>query len=1137
MENQTQTKSILARSSPRIKRTAVDVADSGHPSTSGLWNHQNPNEQSQKRQKYTMPENRTIMKCYYKSEPQRRGYQKRMYQLWKQEYPDSQITEPRLADQRRFIIRNKVFSEVELEEIQKICKVDYHQTTAQTAAETPATLGMVEQIEPEESVELLQEFEEPALETSVEPPGTLTARQQELKDKIMAHAAANAIRQRLPTLKTVPKRHLAPLMKDVNAALSTVQITSIEQTNQFAYSAAVIVTEELGLLQPRQPQRKSIGKPKWKVRLELKIKKLRSDASNLKNMKERKLKNDKIKQYLIQKYWLNTRKIEEALEIVKEQITATARKIERYEARIIQYRQNQLFQSDQRRFYQSLNQTTDTVTIKPEKTATTKFWKELWENNKNYNKNAGWIKEFEGKFSQNKMELMEITTEMISKRVQKVKNWTSPGSDQLHGFWLKHLISLHGKMAQQFNEMLQKGSISEWLTTGRTYLIQKDPTKGAAPGNYRPITCLPTMFKLLAGIIADRIQDYLEEKNILPDEQKGNKWKSRGTKDQLLIDKMILENCKSRKANLHMTWIDYKKAFDSLPHSWIIKCLDAIGICKTVGTFIENMMEHWKTELFVGNESYGLVNIRRGIFQGDSLSPLLFIIAMIPLSTILQKTNLGYQISKNSHKISHLMYMDDLKLYGKTETEIQSLTNTVRIFSTDINMEFGLDKCSTVVLKKGKIIESEGINMPNGQTIKCHQPEAYKYLGILQLDNIKHEHVKTVVSKEYTQRVRKILKSKLNGGNTIKAINTWAIPVIRYTAGIINWTQMELDNLDRKTRKLMTIHHSLHPRSDVDRLYLPRRSGGRGLLQVKQAVKEEEHALAEYVKQSEEPALIEVKNQKLLKTQQTKNQYKKTALQTRADSWHNKTLHGKFLDKIEGKADKEKTWLWLTNGTLKKETEGLILAAQEQAIRTNAIKAKIEKSADDPKCRLCKETDETIDHILSCCKKIAQTDYKQRHNYVAQMIHWNLCLKYHLPAAKNWWDHKPAKVLENEHAKILWDFRIQTDKVLEHNTPDITVVEKNKVWIIDVAIPGDSRIDEKQQEKLSRYQDLKIELQRLWQKPVQVVPVVMGTLGAVPKDLSRHLETIDIDKITICQLQKATLLGSAHIIRKYITQS
>ncbi|XP_023216726.1 uncharacterized protein LOC111619278 [Centruroides sculpturatus] len=481
--------------------------------------------------------------------------------------------------------------------------------------------------------------------------------------------------------------------------------------------------------------------------------------------------------------------------------------------------------------------------------------------------------------------------------------------------------------------------------------------------------------------------------------------------------------------------------------------------------------------------------------------------------------------------------MDDLKLYGKSETEICSLTNTVRIFSNDIRMEFGLDKCATVALRRGKITESEGINMPNGQTIKCHQPEAYKYLGILQLDSIRHKQVKTLISREYTQRIRKILKSKLNGGNTIKAMNTWPIPVIRYTADFINWTQAELDNLDRKTRKLMTIYCSLHPRSDVDQLYLPRRLGGRGLLQVKQTVEEEKYALAEYVKDSGEPALIAVNDRKLLKAQQTKNQYKKITLQARADSWRNKVLHGQFLDKIEGKLDKERTWLWLTIGALKKETEGLIFAAQEQAIRTNAIKARIEKSADDPTCRLCKEAVETIDHILSCCKKIAQTDYKQRHNSVAKMIHWNLCHNYHIPTGKNWWKHNPEKVVENDCVKILWDFRIQTDKVLEHNTPDFTIVEKKKVWIIDVTIPGDSRIDEKQQEKLSRYYDLKIELQRLWHKPVQVVPVIIGALGAVPKDLSRHLQAINIDKITICQLQKATLLGSARIIRRYITQS
>ena len=70
------------------------------------------------------------------------------------------------------------------------------------------------------------------------------------------------------------------------------------------------------------------------------------------------------------------------------------------------------------------------------------------------------------------------------------------------------------------------------------------------------------------------------------------------------------------------------------------------------------------------------------------------------------------------------------------------------------------------------------------------------------------------------------MKSKLNGGNSIRAINSWAVPVIRYTAGIMDWTQAELEDLDRKTRKFMTANLTLHPQSDVDRLYLPRQTGG-----------------------------------------------------------------------------------------------------------------------------------------------------------------------------------------------------------------------------------------------------------------------------------------------------------------------
>ena len=102
---------------------------------------------------------------------------------------------------------------------------------------------------------------------------------------------------------------------------------------------------------------------------------------------------------------------------------------------------------------------------------------------------------------------------------------------------------------------------------------------------------------------------------------------------------------------------------------------------------------------------------------------------------------------------------------------------------------------------------------------------------------------------------------------------------------------------------------------------------------------------------------------------------------------------------------------YLKYSYLKKETEGFIMAAQDQAIRTNDIKARIDKTSSDSKCGLCKVKEETMDHLVSSCSKIAQTHYKERHDKVASMLHWNLCRKYNLPTVDKWWEHKVEKVL------------------------------------------------------------------------------------------------------------------------------
>ena len=170
------------------------------------------------------------------------------------------------------------------------------------------------------------------------------------------------------------------------------------------------------------------------------------------------------------------------------------------------------------------------------------------------------------------------------------------------------------------------------MTKGKTTLIQKEPSKGAAPNNYRPITCLPKMWKILIAQIRKKIYYSLTSRWLFPDEQKGCRKKSRGTVELLSIDKHILNESKTRRKNLAMAWIDYKKAYDMVPQ---IHWLKMYKISHEVINFLKKTMQTRRVELTVGGRSLAETKIQRGIFQGYELSSLLFIIAMMPLNHIL----------------------------------------------------------------------------------------------------------------------------------------------------------------------------------------------------------------------------------------------------------------------------------------------------------------------------------------------------------------------------------------------------------------------------------------------------------------------------------------------------------------------
>ena len=209
-------------------------------------------------------------------------------------------------------------------------------------------------------------------------------------------------------------------------------------------------------------------------------------------------------------------------------------------------------------------------------------------------------------------------------------------------------------------------------------------------------------------------------------------------------------------------------------------------------------MPEWRTKIHLPNEngciSTDHINIERGIFQGDSLSPLIFCICLIPIMNILRRAKVGYKLAKTL--ISHLLYMDDLKVYSKNAEEMERCRRLISQFSDDIKMEFGLDKCAVIHIIKGEISNTsivKGIPLLSSEDI-------YKYLGLIQCDEIILDEVKTNTKKEYFSRIRNIVKADISAKNVTSAIKTFAMPIMRYGFGVIKWSINELKILDRKNQ-------------------------------------------------------------------------------------------------------------------------------------------------------------------------------------------------------------------------------------------------------------------------------------------------------------------------------------------------
>ena len=170
---------------------------------------------------------------------------------------------------------------------------------------------------------------------------------------------------------------------------------------------------------------------------------------------------------------------------------------------------------------------------------------------------------------------------------------------------------------------------------------------------------------------------------------------------------------------------------------------------------------------------------------------------------------------------------------------------------------------------------------------------------------------------------------------------------------------------------------------------------------------------------------------------------------------------------------------------------------------------------------------------------MAQKEYKARHDWVGKVIYWEMCKKLKFDHANKWYMHNPAPVLENDTHKRLWDFDIQTDRLISARRPDLIIINKKKkkkkkiCKIVDFAVPADHRIKVNECENRDKYLDVARELKKLWNMKVTIIPIVIGAFGTVTKGLLKGQEDWEVgDRVET--IQTTALLKTARILGRVL---
>lgn len=801
--------------------------------------------------------------------------------------------------------------------------------------------------------------------------------------------------------------------------------------------------------------------------------------------------------------------------------------------------------------------------------------------------------------------MSELTQEAVGEIVGNVlcqmRPWKAAGPDKIQAYWWKSLPAARdGLISLVYRGLKGSSRFPKWVPTGRVCLIPK--VQVPKESDFRPIALLNTCWKVYTAVLARLLTDTYSVNTVLfPEEQKAVRKGKIGCTEAHMIDRAVRIDAQYRKSSRRSAliegWVDFAKAFDSISHDYIRWFLERLEIPSNIRGIIATAMKAYKVELTVNGKVLGSTRVRAGVYQGDSLSPLMFCMCVAPISHALNRVADPYvsetQTNGSSFRVGHLYYVDDLKVFTTSVAGMERALETVQEVGQAIGLWINPAKSAFHIARSDERPPSTIAGVP-----RLEDEDGYSYLGALQGGEASDRRLMTRIAQRLSEATEKVFATgDLTIGQYIRRINCEVVPKAEYLFRNIALGKKAdgalalARRLDIALRKKLVSKKARYAHAPVDRWYLKRENGGYGLRSMEEAYITS--VIGAYAYLQTEPQLAQFRRVHEKFARRGKRTLRSevdtlltsrimtpilfgddgtvTIAGTRLSSRQNvmKVLKRKLQEELSEQRKRE--FLSHCKNTCLREDNLILPWVKELGV--SCENARLGMAIDevnlftvcgitDRKCVSCHADGESVQHVLNNCPAYLHSFIMLRHDAVARVVYEALCRLYGLETVP-YFVGPPAEV-KNGRAAIWWDRLVKTRSAIFHRKPDIVLLKREnglvrKVTIIEVAVAWRSGIESQAELKRQRYTvngvrqedsrvlpyesgpNLAVDLEQQFGCPVNFVPVVIGSGGEILPDLLKPLRmTLGMDgrqfDVVVERLSRAAMLGSARLLKVHLAR-